>query len=331
MTVREIAKLAGVSPSSVSRYFTENENVSKSVAEKIEAVLGKEEGQTQVKSREKNKTLVLITPHKRLAFYSELLRMFMEQAPSYGIQIVFLPVYKCQTSQCRSILTRLKPHGFILLEEDESSMIYEFARKMKIPVVLCAEDSVDVKDGGYIHVNDVLAAYEGTRYLLGLGHRKIVFFTNYGKGVNASYQRIIGCTKAMSETGLAFEEPYVQYGALTRENGYAFAQKIIKDQLDFTAIFAFSDEMACGAICGLQDMGIRVPQDVSVLGFDDLPIAEQIRPRLTTMHQPLEEFIRCALDFFSSESTMEISREIMLPHSIIIRDSCASVKKGEGE
>lgn len=326
MTVRELAKLAGVSPASVSRYFTENENVSKSVAAKIEAVLEKQT--VQIKNRTKIKTLVLITPRKRLAFYSELLRLFMEQAPLYGVQIVFLPFYKTQEAQCKSLLTRIKPHGLVFLEEDESSKIYEMARRMKIPVVLCGEDSVDIKDGGYIHVNDVLAAYEGTRYLLGLGHRKIVFFTNFGKGVNASYQRIIGCSKAMKEAGLSFEEPYVQYGALTRENGYKFAQEIVENKIDFTAIFAFSDEMACGAICGLQDMGLRVPQDVSVLGFDDLPIAEQIRPRLTTMHQPLEDFIRCTMDFFSSESTMEISREIMLPHSIMIRDSCATIESG---
>lgn len=320
MTVREIAKLAGVSPATVSRYFTGAENVSEPIAAKIRDVLGEDE-RAQAAGTQTG-PIVLIVPKKRMAFYTELIQRFMENVPLYGLQIFLLPVYRMEAGKLKSILLKLKPSGLILFEEDDELPIQDIAHKLGIPVVLCGEASASMQSGEYIHVNDVVAAYEGTKYLLGLGHTKIVFFTNYGMGINASYQRMAGCTRAMTEAGLEFAEPYVKYGALVYENGYQFAQKLVKEQLDFTAIFAFSDEMACGAVNGLKDMGLRVPEDVSVLGFDDLPMAEQIRPRLTTMHQPLDDFVRCTVEYFLKENMAEVSRELLLPHSIIIRDSC---------
>ncbi|MFR8169996.1 MAG: LacI family DNA-binding transcriptional regulator [Marvinbryantia sp.] len=327
MTVREVAKRAGVSPATVSRYFTGAENVSEPIAAKIREVLGEEEQA----ERGKNGPIVLVVPQKRMAFYTELMQRFMEHMPLYDFQIILLPVSRMEAGQLKQMLTRVRAQGLILFEEDGDFPIHELAHKMGIPVVLCGEASVSMQSGAYIHVNDVAAAYEGTKYLLSLGHKKIVFFTNYGVGINASYQRMIGCARAMEEAGLSFAEPYVRYGTLIYENGYRYAQELVREKLDFTAIFAFSDEMACGAVRGLQDLGVRVPEEVSVLGFDDLPVAEQLRPQLTTMHQPLDDFVRCTVEFFRKGNMVEVSREIMLPHSMIVRGSCLAREEKENE
>ena len=126
----------------------------------------------------------------------------------------------------------------------------------------------------------------------------------------------------MAEAGLDFGEPYVQYAPLRYESGYSLASGIIKEKLDFTAIFAFSDEMAHGAVNALIDAGYRVPEDISVMGFDDLPLAEEMRPKLTTIHQPLEQFVHEILNYFSFPVAQEKGREIMLKHSLIERGSC---------
>lgn len=136
---------------------------------------------------------------------------------------------------------------------------------------------------------------------------------------------------AMTEQGLRFGEPYVRYGDLYYENGYRFANEIATGGLRFSAIFAFSDEMARGAIDALQDLGLRVPQDVSVMGFDDLPLAAQTRPRLTTIHQPIDEFVQCTVDMFFNEDFSMRSREIVMPHRIVERDSCAPKEKSGQE
>lgn len=330
MTVREIARRAGVSAATVSRYFTGTENVSAAAAAKIAAVL-EAAGQKEVKrARRKSGLLALIVPHMRLAFYSELMKRFMERVPAYGMQLVFLPIWDMEPAQCRAMLIRLRPDGLILLEDTVGIPVLRLAQELDIPVVVCGETLPQAQQAITMHVNDMAAAYEGTRYLLELGHRDIVFFSNHAQGVNASYQRISGCSKAMTENGLTFGDPYVRYGELIYENGYRFAQEIVTGGLRFTAIFAFSDEMARGAIYGLRDLGVRVPQDVSVLGFDDLPLAEETRPRLTTIHQPLDDLVKSTIDIFFNEDYSMRSKELVMPYSIVKRDSCACRDAGGG-
>ena len=323
VTVREIARLAGVSPATVSRYFTGAEFVSDGAAAKISEVIARSGRQEPHRVRRRSGLLALAVPHMRLAFYTEVMKLFMEKVSGYGMQLLFFPICGMDAAQSRAWLGRMKPDGLILLEETDGVPLLEIAKEMEIPVVVCGEALPSAKQATTVHVNDIAAAYEGTRYLLGLGHRNIVFFSNDARGINASYQRIRGCSMAMQESGLSFGEPYVRYGELTYENGYRFAHEIVTGGLQFSAIFAFSDEMARGAINALLDLNVRIPQDVSVLGFDDLPLAEQTRPRLTTIHQPLDEFVQQAVDIFFNDPSAMRTREIVLPHSIVERDSCS--------
>ena len=251
----------------------------------------------------------------------------MEKVSPYGIQLIFLPIFNSDAAQVRTLLKRLRPDGLVILEEPVTVPILDIAHEMKIPVVVCGETLSNIRSAVIIHVNDISAAYDGTKYLLSLGHREIMFFSNHAKGVNASYQRISGCSKAMAEAGLPFDEPYIRYGELTFENGYRFAQESIKGEVPFSAIFCFSDEMAKGAICGLHDLGIKVPEDISVLGFDDLPFTEEMRPQLTTIHQPLDDFVRSTINIFFNDDFSMCGKELIMQYSIIKRDSC-SIKKG---
>ncbi len=331
MTVREIAKRAGVSPATVSRYFTGAQNISEDSAQKIRAVVQEQGAQRPVRMRRKSGVLVMAVPHMRLGFYAEVMRQFMEKVPGYGMQLVFLPIWGLGPEALTAQLKRLAPDGLILLEEDERLPVLDVAREMQLPTVICGEAVRNSQQVVTVRVNDMVAAYEGTRYLLSLGHRDIVFFANHARGINASYQRISGCSMAMTEQGLRFGEPYVRYGDLYYENGYRFANEIATGGLRFSAIFAFSDEMARGAIDALQDLGLRVPQDVSVMGFDDLSLAAQTRPRLTTIHQPIDEFVQCTVDMFFNEDFSMRSREIVMPHRIVERDSCAPKEKSGQE
>ena len=98
----------------------------------------------------------------------------------------------------------------------------------------------------------------------------------------------------------------------------------LKEKKRFTAVFAFSDELAVGAMAALYDAGLRVPEDVSVLGYDDLTIATRVRPALTTVHQPIDAFVQRSLELFSQPS-QALHAEILLPHSIVERQSCRRV------
>lgn len=86
--------------------------------------------------------------------------------------------------------------------------------------------------------------------------------------------------------------------------------------------------MAKGAICGLHDLGIKVPEDISVLGFDDLPFTEEMRPQLTTIHQPLDDFVRSTINIFFNDDFSMCGKELIMKYSIIKRDSCSTKKGG---
>ena len=104
--------------------------------------------------------------------------------------------------------------------------------------------------------------------------------------------------------------------------GYRLTEKMLKAKKDFTAVFAFSDEMAMGAIKALIANGLEVPRDISVLGFDDIAFAEKYNPPLTTIHQPIKAFVTQCLDFFMNE-TEHKTLDIMFPFRIIERSTCA--------
>ena len=330
MTTRDIAKKAGVSPSSVSRYFTGAENLSEEIKRKIEAVIGAE-AVDQAALRKAPNLIVLAIPHMRLEYYKELMCLFTEVAPLRNMQAVFLPIFNVSADKLRAKLVKLKPDGLVIFEEDSRYSLKKIADSLNIPTMLCGELSYYEEALTAVHVNDSLAAYEGTKYLLSLGHKDIVFFSNHGKGVDASFQRLSGCQKAMAEAGLSFGEPYVRYAPLRYESGYNLAKGLIKDKLSFTAIFAFSDEMAHGAMDALLDSGLKIPEDVSVLGFDDLPLAERIRPKLTTIHQPLDLIVSEILNYFSIPVLQEKGREILLKHSFVMRDSCMALPEKGGK
>lgn len=135
MTVREIARQAGVSAATVSRYFTGTEKVSEDVRCKIQSVLG-DDVSSGKRSRHKNRLMVMIVPHMRLAFYQELMKRFMEKVSPYGIQLIFLPIFNSDAAQVRALLKRLRPDGLVILEEPVTVPILDIAYEMKIPVVV---------------------------------------------------------------------------------------------------------------------------------------------------------------------------------------------------
>ena len=133
----------------------------------------------------------------------------------------------------------------------------------------------------------------------------------------------------MEESGAQLPDNSVICGSVTFEAGYDAIGKALESGLRFTAVFAFSDELAVGAMAALHDAGLRVPEDVSVLGYDDLPIALRVRPKLTTIHQPIDLFIQKTLELFD-QGHQGLCTELLLQHSIIQRDSCKRRSPSDG-
>lgn len=325
MTVRKIAKQAGVSPATVSRYLSNKQKVSSKVSNAISNVLESNGVQPPSYSQISRRLVGVSVPNLECGFYSEVLKIILEQIPDYDMQVVFLPSLETGKQSFQYLVKELNLQGIIFLEEDIGEEIWDLLQKLKIKAVMCGSASIGSR-AAMVHINDLGAAYEATKYLIELGHKKIAFLSDYPNSISIGFQRLAGCRKAMEEAGLEFDERLVRYSNVFYQNGYEHIQDLLQNQLDFTAVFAFSDEMAVGAMDALHDSGRRVPDDVSVMGFDDLSVAQRVRPSLTTIHQPLKQIVKNTLDILSSPNFEMINTAITLPYQVCVRESCRKVK-----
>ena len=323
VTTRAIAREAGVSAASVSRYFTGTEKISEDTASRIEEALRTLGCEDMPRKGQKKIILVLLT-HLRFSFYSKTLQELLEREQS-SYTFLLLRYIPSAPETVRSLVGRVKPSGVIYFEEEIDDAILAYLQGCGLRTVMCGGAALN-RESDMVHVNDILAAYEGTNYLLDLGHQHILFLSDETRKIGAGFQRLTGCRKAMEERGLSLrqEDGAVVCGSATFQAGYDAARKALAEKKRFTAVFAFSDELAVGAMAALCDGGLSVPGDVSVLGYDDLEIASKVRPALTTIHQPIDCFVKKTLELFE-QPAQEPSSEILLQHSIVQRQSCRRV------
>ncbi|KPV48245.1 LacI family transcriptional regulator, partial [Kouleothrix aurantiaca] len=177
--------------------------------------------------------------------------------------------------------------------------------------------------GAAVGATNRAGGYTATRYLIELGHRRIGFITG-AMDVGCAVDRLEGYRAALAEFGIPADPALVAAGNFARETGFAGARTLLDLPDPPTAIFASNDEMAFGVIDAARDRGLRIPGDLSIVGFDDIPPAASVYPALTTVRQPLEQMGRVAtqmlLRLISDEQIRPERAE--LPTELIVRESC---------
>jgi len=194
-------------------------------------------------------------------------------------------------------------------------------------VIGCEAISTELAGFPGVHIDNRAAALEATRYLLGQGHRKIAFI--YGQTDSLlTADREQGYRAAMQEANIRIEAGWVAEGKLTIDGAIQATQGLLDHHHRPTAIFCANDEMAMGCIHAIKSARLKVPEDVSVIGFDDIRYARICDPPLTTVFQPAEEIGRRVmyqlLDEIEQGRSGEAPAEIV-PHRLIIRQSVTSL------
>lgn len=319
LTVRQIAAEAGISPATVSRYMNGTVNVSGDISERIREAVSNLGGEVLRKTPEKY-VLVLAT-HLRYPFYRQAMNEMLGKKTPY--QIILIHYDPKMPETVKNYAQFYKPAGVIYFEEEIDDRILSWLQGRGVRTVMLGGMAPNA-GSDMVRINDLSAAYEGTNYLLRLGHRKILFLSDEVHKISSGFQRVTGCRQALEEKGLSMDEAHLYSPGVTFQDGYTAVRNALAKRTEFTAIFAFSDDLAIGAMAALHDAGLSVPDDVSVLGFDDLEIAECVRPALTTIHQPIDLFVQKALAVFGDPS-LPAHTEILLPFSIRERSSCKSI------
>jgi len=213
--------------------------------------------------------------------------------------------------------------GVLLLYAEDDPELIQALHEAHVPFVR-VNSAYHTAGVNSVDIDDVDAGFKMTSYLIGLGHRRIACLRTAD---HFSTERLLGYKKAMENTGLEFDERLVFTGAYgSEETGYVMAQNVIRDAaLGVTAIFAVTDALACDAVQGAKDLGLRVPDDISVVGINDTMDAARCNPPLTTLRQSVEDIGATALRLLLQviDTPEADARHIILSTEVVVRASAA--------
>jgi LacI family transcriptional regulator len=263
----------------------------------------------------------LVTPEIANPFFAALAAAAEDEARRAGYALLIMSTAGDPQMEIANI-QRLDSHhvdGLIVLtNRPDDGRLCRIITGRK-DVVLLDED-VPGAQIARIFVDNVHGAYAATRYLLDAGHRRIAHIGG-PKDLFSARERFEGFSRAMQEAGAPLDEALIRFGAYDRDTGLSAVRDFAKHEPP-TAIFTGSDYIALGALAGLRQLGLSVPRDLSIVGFDDMPFADMIRPALTTVRQPIEAMarlgVRTLLAQIKGEETAGLAR---LPTELVVRDS----------
>lgn len=332
VTIKDVARLAGVSISTVSRVINNSKPVSPEVRRRVMKVIE----ETGYKPNDIARTLVtkksyligVIVTNLANSYVAEMVRGIEEVGKMYNYDILLCSSYGDKSTELKylQLLNRKQVEGIIFISDNLNDEIKERINEYKIPFIYLSRHSMEEKYPT-VTIDNYLAAYEMTQYLISLGHQNIAYVADGIEPSNLEKIKIDGYKNALKENGIDKEIIYNAKGG-KNEDGYDIAKDILNNGKDITAVFCSHDELAIGIINYFHDNNIKVPEDISVVGYGDIKFASMLRPKLTTVKEPFYDMgavaIRMVIKEIMGEKIKE--RKINLPFHIEVRNSCKKIK-----
>ncbi|MBK8045877.1 MAG: LacI family DNA-binding transcriptional regulator [Anaerolineales bacterium] len=327
-TIRDVAKLAGVAPITVSRVLNKSGYVSPETQLRVETAAAELNYVPNMLAHSlrsnRTQTLALVLTDITNPFWTTVARGVEDEANAHGFNVIFCNTDEnpAKQDQYISMLLRRRVDGVLLVPATSDGAAVSALRTQGVQVVVLDRrvdgGPVDVVRGGSEAGAQALADH-----LLDLGHRCIAVLTGPSE-LSVSHERVAGFKAAYVQHRLQFDDALVRYGAFTVESGYAMAMEVLTLTPQPTAIFAANNFIAIGALRAFRRMGLRTPEDVSIVVFDDLPDTFATAPFLTVVAQPAYLLGKTATEILlariASPATSH-TQEITLPASLIIRTS----------
>ena len=293
-TIKDIARLANVSIATVSNVINHKDGgFTPETKEKIIQVIQELDYKPNAAARslitKSTKTIALIIPDIRNSFFSSIARGIEHVVSKHGYNIFLCNTDDSFARECDyiDILKEKCVDGIILTSNsipsfDHISNLY----RSGMPIVLL-DRKIDVCDGYGVFLDNTRGGYLATKHLLELGHENIACITG-PLYVESAADRLEGYKMALADFGVQPNDDYIFQGDYKVESGVRAAKKILKNKR-FSAIFSCNDLMAVGAYKAMKAHGYHIPNDMSVVGFDDVELSQMIEPNLTTVYQPIDK------------------------------------------
>lgn len=324
VTLQMVADRAGVSPSTVSRILNGTAVVSDDKREEVDKAIAElgfvPDPVARGLAGGRTLSIGVVTPAIDSPFYGSALGGIEKVLGPAGYSPLFMSGHwkAVEEMRCIEALRARRVDGLIVLSGRVGDTALRSIAK-HLPVVVTGRD---LKASGLcaLNLDNVAGGRLATEHLIAQGHRRIAFITGLASHPDA-VERLKGYREALAAAGLRFDPALVVPGQLNEESGQRAVEQLIESRVAFTAIFAANDQMAFGAALALYRRSLRVPDDVSLVGFDDLASALYAIPPLTTVRQPVHELGRLAATAMLELLAGSSPQMDVPPPQVIVRES----------
>lgn len=341
-TVTDVARLAGVSTATVSRVLNRNYPVATATRERVEEAMRELGYVVNAHARAlagvSGRTVGIIVNELIDPFYAYIARG-VEREASLGGRLCLVCCTQGDPKRELAFIELMHERradavvvvGGSVADRAHTAELGRRARDLEAggsKLVLCGRPSLGEEAcGAAVEYDNEGGAFAITDHLLTQGHERILYLGG-PPALSTTRDRLAGHRRALELRGVARDPGLEQLGSFSRSFGRGRMAELLREGPDFTAVFAANDNVAAGAAQALEEAGVRVPQDMSLAGYDDIPVAQELRPRLTTVHIPLEEMGRQAVRLAVPGGDEDEWREpstgtVRLGTHLVVRDSVA--------
>ncbi|MBQ4155459.1 MAG: LacI family DNA-binding transcriptional regulator [Clostridia bacterium] len=321
MTIKDIARISGYALGTVSRALNNHPNVSQEARKKILEVAQKYDFVKNTNAqqlKQQGRYIAILVKGVSNILLNSILEIIQERIGEtiYTSSVFVLDEYDNEAKTALKIYYEKRPAGIIFLGGNPQRYESDF-NKIKVPCVLITNqaENVENKNLSSVGTNDVLAAEEITKYLIENGHKKIGVIGGDITNSEITERRYRGFLNAIKSQGLDFDfDKQYQTTKYSLEGGSEAAEELVKKFSDMTACFCMSDTQAFGAMRKICDMGLKIPQDISITGFDGVELTQFVIPRLTTVKQRKTDLAKKGL----AALLENIEKEELEPEHILV-------------
>jgi LacI family transcriptional regulator len=330
-TIREVAEHAKVSVSTVSHVINRTRFVDPETQERVRRsikTLGYRPNLlARSLRRRETRTIGLLVPDNANPFFAEFARVIEDAGFAEGYSVILCNSDRSETKEETyiDVLLAKQVDGLIVISSTDRVDLLQRVLDVGVPMVVVDRNLTGLSVSQVL-VGNEQGGYLAGQYLVGLGHRRIGCIGGPSDG-NPSWGRVLGFRRALAEAGLSLPPAAIVPGDFRYSGGEAGMHTLLGRNLGLTAVFATNDLMAIGAMFRLRRAGLRVPEDISVIGFDNILQASTMLPPLTTIEQPVNDLgqatARLLLDQILKRTTEPAC--LTIPTSLVVRESCRAI------
>ncbi len=339
-TIKDVAERAGVSITTVSHVINQTRYVSEELTQKVYDAMQALDYRPNIVARSlrsgRTRTIGLMIPDISNAFFAEISRKIEDKGFEFGYNMILCNTDESPEKEERyiDVLVAKQVDGLIFMSAGDSGGFQKNPYRNEIPVVI-ADREVEGIESDVVLIDNFAGGFKATEYLISQGHKRIGCISGPSP-IRPSAHRVDGYKSALSAAGISFDPDLLKVGDFRFEGGEHWMNTLLNLQNPPTAVFACNDMMALGALRAIKNAGLQVPEDISLVGFDNTPLASLVSPQLTTVSQPMKELADLAVELLIEKINLKEKLKhnkdlkpefmrIVLEPELVVRDSTAVI------